>query len=99
MNADIVKIMEKADAIEQITSLMAVAVIMARDLQEMYKDGILSVDRTGVHMTEAAMNAIPWGIPVFTCEPHSPGWVRQFVMVDGVKVYCLVEATDADKSV
>jgi hypothetical protein len=100
MNADIGKIITTADKIMGSIKSMSESVIMARGLVRMYDNGVLSVDRCTVHMTEEAFDAIPWLLPLFSTEPHSEMYTRKFVMLDDVKVFCLVKVPEnADKGV
>jgi hypothetical protein len=96
VNADIAKIIMTADKVMGSTTAMSESVVMARSLVWMYDKGVLSVDRRTVHMTEEAFDTIPWQLPFFSEEPHSEMYTRKFVMLDDVKVFCLVPREDGN---
>lgn len=100
VKADIGIITATADMAARSTKAMSESFIMARDLFKLYDNGVLSVDRGTVHMTEESFNAIPWEDSCVSIEPRSAEYDRKSVFVDEVMVFCLVKVQkNADEGV
>lgn len=64
------------------------AVEMVQRARRMREDGVLDVSISGVHLTQEAFEAMPWGTALFT-ETVLGEYTRRSVLVDDVVVFCL----------
>lgn len=70
------------------TVALDTAVEMVQRIARMKEDGVIEVSSAGVHLTQAAFDAMPWGTALFT-DMRLGEYTRRSTMVDGVTVFCL----------